>query len=206
MSFLLAFGAIGGMVYGTYLLKKETQSIVADYKTKPNLQNANMNKERLANQFCIICQRCDIKLKDGRPINDNNINVAIEYLRYQGYTETEIDQFKKQFYEELEEGKKQQLDRLKLTNKRLMYSLLNRPADNKIILRRTIYVSDLSPEERMNTLLKNRLWNRIVDNHSYVHSRNGLWQEIWTLKVPNDFFKNISKEKLYETVCKIQGV
>ena len=49
MSFLLAFGAIGGMVYGTYLLKKETQSIVADYKTKPNLQNANMNKERLAN-------------------------------------------------------------------------------------------------------------------------------------------------------------
>ncbi len=206
MSFLLAFGAIGGMVYGTYLLKKETQSIVADYKTKPNLQNANMNKERLANQFCIICQRCDIKLKDGRPINDNNINVAIEYLRYQGYTETEIDQFKKQFYEELEEGKKQQLDRLKLTNKRLMYSLLNRPADNKIILRRTIYVSDLSPEERMNTLLKNRLWNRIVDNHSYVHSRNGLWQEIWTLKVPNDFFKNISKEKLYENVCKIQGV
>ena len=165
-----------------------------------------MNKERLANQFCIICQRCDIKLKDGRPINDNNINVAIEYLRYQGYTETEIDQFKKQFYEELEEGKKQQLDRLKLTNKRLMYSLLNRPADNKIILRRTIYVSDLSPEERMNTLLKNRLWNRIVDNHSYVHSRNGLWQEIWTLKVPNDFFKNISKEKLYENVCKIQGV
>lgn len=206
MSFLLAFGAIGGMVYGTYLLKKETQSIVADYKTKPNLQNANMNKERLANQFCIICQRCDIKLKDGRPTNDNNINVAIEYLRYQGYTETEIDQFKKQFYEELEEGKKQQLDRLKLTNKRLMYSLLNRPADNKIILRRTIYVSDLSPEERMNTLLKNRLWNRIVDNHSYVHSRNGLWQEIWTLKVPNDFFKNISKEKLYENVCKIQGV
>ena len=206
MSFLLAFGAIGGMVYGTYLLKKETQSIVADYKTKPNLQNSNMNKERLANQFCIICQRCDIKLKDGRPINDNNINVAIEYLRYQGYTETEIDQFKKQFYEELEEGKKQQLDRLKLTNKRLMYSLLNRPADNKIILRRTIYVSDLSPEERMNTLLKNRLWNRIVDNHSYVHSRNGLWQEIWTLKVPNDFFKNISKEKLYENVCKIQGV
>lgn len=206
MSFLLAFGAIGGMVYGTYLLKKETQSIVADYKTKPNLQNANMNKERLTSNFCIICDRCDIKLKDGKPINDNNINVAIEYLRYQGYTETEIDQFKKQFYEELEEGKKQQLDRLKLTNKRLMYSLLNRPADNKIILRRTIYVSDLSPEERMNTLLKNRLWNRIVDNHSYVHSRNGLWQEIWTLKVPNDFFKNISKEKLYENVCKIQGV
>lgn len=206
MSFLLAFGAIGGMVYGTYLFKKEAKSIIADYKTTPNLQNANMNKESLAKNFCIICERCDIKLKDDKPINDNNINVAIEYLRYQGYTENEINQFKEQFYEELEKGKEEQLDRLKLTNKRLMYSLLNRPADNKIILRRTIYVSNLSPEERMNTLLKNRLWNRIVDNHSYVQSRNGLWQEIWTLKVPNDFFKNISKEKLYENICKIQGV
>ena len=75
-----------------------------------------------------------------------------------------------------------------------------------VILRRVIYHSTLSPQERINKLLQNDLWKQIVDHQTYIRSSNGKWEEIWTLKVPKDFFQDISKEEVYRNICKLQNV
>ena len=205
MSLLMLAGLVGSVLYSGYTIKNDIQAEMVDKKTKPTF-NHNTNQNKIRNNFKDICKRSGIKLKNGNPVNDNKINTAIEYLQYQGYTDNDIKYFKKIFNNKLKQQQSSDINIMKLKNERLKYKLQNNPANELVVLRRTVYKSCLSPQDRIDKLLENELWNKIVDHQTYIRTNNGKWEEIWTLKVPNKFFTDISKEELYKNICKLQNV
>ena len=55
--------------------------------------------------------------------------------------------------------------------------------------------------ERANKLLNNEIWSAIVDHYTYIRTNGGgKWEEIWTLKVPQVFFTDITKEELLTAI------
>lgn len=86
MGLIMFAGLVGSILYSSHVIKNDIQAEIIDKKTQSTFNMAN-NEIKLKNNFKSICKRNGIKLdKDGNPINKNKINVAIEYLKYQGYT------------------------------------------------------------------------------------------------------------------------
>lgn len=205
MGFLMLAGLVGSVLYSGYVIKNDIQAEITDKKTKPTFSQQT-NQQRIYDNFTDICKRSGIPTKMGNPINDKKLDVAIEYLQYQGYTNRDIDYFKSLFKHRVKQQQSNDRNIIRLKNKRLKYKLDNNSADEMIILRRTIYKSCLSPQDRIDKLLQNDLWSRIVHHQTYIRSNQGKWEEIWTLKVPKNFFKDISKEETYRNICILQNV
>ena len=206
MGLLMLAGLIGSALYSGYVIKNDIQAEIIDKRTKPTTIDYLNNQNQIRNNFKDICKRCNIKTKNGNPTDDSKLNVAIEYLQYQGYSDEDIKEFKKLFNYKVKSQKQSDINVLRLKNERLKYKLQNNSTTELVVLRRTVYKSCLPPQERIDKLLENDLWNKIVDHQTYIRTTTGKWEEVWTLKVPKNFFKEISKEELYKNVCKLQKV
>lgn len=206
MGLLMLAGLIGTVVYGSHIIKNDIKAEQTDYRTKPTF-DTNKNQKKIKDNFKDICRRSGIKTdRVGNPLNDTKIESAREYLRYQGYTENDIQFFTDLFNSKTQQGYDSRINVMKCKNERLKYKLQYTPSTEMVILRRTIYNSHLAPTARMEKLLENDLWSSIVDHYSYIKSGGNKWEEIWTLKVPKDFFTDIKKEELYKNVCMLQNV
>ena len=52
------------------------------------------------------------------------------------------------------------------------------------------------------TLMEDELWQKIVDNCTYIPSNNSAkYVEIWNLSVPKNFFDTTSTEEVYREIC-----
>lgn len=205
MGLLMLAGLLGSVIYSGYVIKNDIKAEITDKQTKPTF-NRQINQQKIRNNFTNICKRSGVKIKNGNPINDNKLINAIEYLQYQGYTNSDIQFFKSLFNHKLKEHKKSEKNILKLKNERLKYKIRNNTSNEIIVLRKTIYKSSLSPDKRIKQMLNNDLWRMIVHHQTYIRSNDGKWEEIWTLQVPKNFFQDISKEELYRNICKLQNV
>lgn len=205
MGLLMFLGMMGAIGYSAHIIKNDVQAEVTDYKTKPTF-NRKKNKKIINTNFKNICKRSGIKFQNGYPVSDNKIDIAIEYLQYQGYDEGSIQYFKNIFYKKYNAGQKQQKEILNNKIKQLLTKAQNKACTDIVVYRVIIYSSSLSPTERMDKILSNKLWKKIVARKSYIRSNSGKWEEIWTLKVPNDFFYGVDKDELYRNICKMQNV
>ena len=51
-------------------------------------------------------------------------------------------------------------------------------------------------------LMENELWQKIVNNWTYIPSNNSAkYVEIWNLSVPKNFFNTTSIEEVYREIC-----
>ena len=200
-------GLVGSILYSSYVIKNDIKAEWADKKTQATF-NSYENEDNIKRNFKTICKRSGIRLdRRGYPISDDRINVAVEYLRYQGYTEENIRVFTRLFKYRCGLHKTSEASVTNLKLKRLEYKLNNNPCDTMVILRKKIYSNDLPAQERIDKLLKNDLWNEIVNHYSCIQSDDGArWEEIWTLKVPKNFFSDISKDETYRCVCKKENI
>lgn len=207
MGLLMLAGLVGTVLYSGYVIKNDIQAEVTDYKTKPTF-NKETNQDIIKNNFKDICKRSGIKMDAmSNPINDKKIESAKEYLRYQGYTDSDIDFFTNLFNEKVNDGYTHKVNILKCKNERLKYKLQQYPSTEMVVFRKTIYKSSLSPDERANKLLNNEIWSAIVDHYTYIRANGGgKWEEVWTLKVPQLFFTDITKEELYKNICELEDI
>ena len=207
MGLLMLAGLIGSIAYSSHAIKNDIKAETTDYKTKPTF-NSNTNKRIISNNFNIICQRAGIKIdNNGNPLKENQCNKGVDYLKYQGYKNEDINKFKSIYQQRYKQGQLNKRKSIQERNRRLMQLWFDNNADTMVVLRKTIYKSYTSPDERMKTLLKNNLWRQIVDHHTYIKSDIiGRYEEIWTLKVPKNFFKEVDKNQLYNDICYLEGV
>lgn len=206
MGFLMLAGLIGSIAYSGHVIKNDLKAETIDYQTKPTF-DSNQNKKRIRDKFNMICKRAGIRIdKEGNPLDKDQCHKGMEYLQYQGYNNDEVEEFKNIFVQRYDRGKRNKREAITEKNKQLINYLNNNAGDELVVIRKRVYKCDTSPEERMSKLLQNNLWSKIVHHHTYIRSDVGKFEEIWTLKVPKNFFKQISKNKLYDNICYLQGV
>ena len=206
MGFLMLAGLLGSMAYSGHVIKNDLKAETIDYQTKPTF-NVNQNKKQIRDKFNMICMRAGIKTdNDDNPIHIDQCHKGMEYLQYQGYGEEEVEEFKNIYIERYDKSKKSKKEAIIKENKQLIKCLHNQTSNELVVIRKRVYKCNTSPEERMNKLLQNNLWSKIVHHHTYIRSDVGKFEEIWTLKVPKNFFKQISKNQLYDNICYLQGV
>ena len=206
MGFLMLAGLIGSIAYSGHIIKNDLKAETIDYQTKPTF-SVDSNKRKIRNKFNMICTRAGIKTdNDGNPIKISQCYKGIDYLKYQGYGAEEIEEFKTIYENKYNKGQNNKKNEIIRENKRLLSYCRNHECDTLVVLRKKIYRGD-TPEERMRSLLQNKLWQKIVHHNTYIKSDViGKYEEIWTLKVPKDFFKQIDKNKLYDNICKEQDI
>lgn len=208
MGLFMVASLLGTIAYGSHLIKNEIESTVIDSKTKVTSNNVYTNKEKIKNNFSSICRRNRIKIKNGQPIHLNECEKGMAYLRYQGYSDEEVNYFKSLF----ENKYKAQID----NQKDIIRKRFNRTKNiihytqsryNRIYIHHQIVYNCYSRDEllkRMNTLLNNSLWNEIVLSHSYVINQDNNYEEVWRLSIPND--ANIDILQLYYDVCSLENI
>lgn len=206
MGFLMLAGLIGSVVYSGHIIKNDLKAEVIDHQTKPTF-NAKSNKIRIENKFDMICKRASIKTNNkGYPIKMSQCYKGTEYLKYQGYGEEEIEHFREIYKNKYNRGQYNNKQEIIRENKRLLNYCRDNECDTLVVLRRKVYRSG-KPEKRMKDLLQNKLWKKIVHHNTYIKSDIiGQYEEVWTLKVPKDFFKQVSKNKLYDNICKEEDI
>lgn len=205
MGFLMFAGLIGSIAYSSHVIKNDIRAETIDYQTRPTF-NSSQNRKKIKTHFVRICKRAGIKLKNDCPINKDQCHKGIEYLQYQGYKNEDIEIFKDLYMRRYELSKKAKRNAIIDKNKQLLNYCRNHESNELVVLRKRIYKCDTSPDERMNKLLNNNLWRKIVDHHTYIRSDIGKFEEIWTLKVPKDFFKQINKNDLYDNICYLEDI
>ena len=201
-----------GFVAGLYAvneLRKEVKYECIDKAMEKKSTNLSMNKDKIRLNFDRICKRSGIKIRNGQPTSLEKLSIAEEYLKMEGYNKEEINYFVnlcKRKYNNYTRTKENEKNK---RVKRLLKKYENANTDYEIIVyRKSIFNSNgQTPEERMQQLMHNELWSTIVENYSYIRGGAGVkFEEIWTFKVPKEFFKGVNKDKLYKDVCSIEGV
>ena len=108
-------------------------------------------------------------------------------------------------------------DKSRINNKHSQLKRFLNTSNQEYVLytfRRDYYGSQ-DAQSRMNRIMENSLWSRIVDNYTYIRSGNSAkYTEVWNFRVPADFFKGIgylnngktTPSELYNEVCWIQGL
>ena len=218
---LASLGLMLGGIYGAYIIKRDLDCYTADIVTKRKDNNTLHNKDRVTRNFKYICKRAGIKTdRQGRPMSKERLDIAIEYLQYQGYTQDEIRHFEDFFMRKwrkyhtettidpLDRNNPKSASNRRIDNLLEKYNDAPKSSFELVIFRNPVFTSNLSAEDRMNKLLENRLWGKIVDHHSYIRGGSGVkFEEIWTLKIPKSFFLGDNhKRKIYNDVCLLQNI
>ena len=107
MGFLMLAGMIGSILYSGHAVKEEFKAECIDNAMKPTF-DSDKNEEKIRNRFNYICKRCRISTdKYGNPYSTDKLNVAIEYLKLQGYSPSNIEYFKRYFKGRVKDHKNQ---------------------------------------------------------------------------------------------------
>lgn len=207
MGFLMLAGLVGSVLYSSYCVKNDLQAITTDNKIKPTF-NQQDNKEKIRKNFVSICKRCKVKLDaNNNPYKESDYKICVEYLKYQGYDDTSINYFITTFKEKANNRRTNKLYQINLKHSQLKQKYDNNIRNNDIFVTfKKHHYNHEEPITRMNTIMENDLWRTIVHHHTYVNDGMGQYCEVWSLKVPNNFFSNYKIEDLYKEVCWIQNI
>lgn len=210
MGLLLLMGMIGSITYGTYCVKKDIQTTAIDKTIQPTL-NQTDDKTLVYNYFDRICERSGIKLSEQKnPLILNQCHKGMEYLQYQGFNNQTVNDFKEIYIKKFESEQQEQKETIIKKHNALLNKAKNELKNTLIVFRKEHYGVD-EPKERMERIMKNELWKEIVSNYTYIRGNGkASFCEVWTLNVPQDFFKDNffddEKHQLYKEVCWLENI
>ena len=205
-------GMIGTPIIAGKMLKKDFRSHTVDSVVKPCIQyspigNTIKNKKTIERNFLNICKRCEMTInKQGELLDIRECKIGEEYLMYQGFDEESIEYFKELFNENIEWGEYRQRTEIKEKHEKYLEMLESDPQDWEVIVYRKNYYGNEEINYRLNKLMENELWGKIVpDKPKYIKGEGtAKYMELHVIKAPKPIINDLNN--IYKEVCWLQGL
>lgn len=205
-------GMIGTPIIAGKMLKKDFRSHTVDSVVKPCIQyspigNTIKNKKTIERNFLNICKRCEMTInKQGELLDIRECKIGEEYLMYQGFDEESIEYFKELFNENIEWGEYRQRTEIKEKHEKYLEMLESDPQDWEVIVYRKNYYGNEEINYRLNKLMENELWGKIVsDKPRYIDGEGtAKYMELHVAKAPKPIINDLNN--IYKEVCWLQGL
>ena len=205
-------GMIGTPIIAGKMLKKDFRSHTVDSVVKPCIQyspigNTIKNKKTIERNFLNICKRCEMTInKQGELLDIRECKIGEEYLMYQGFDEESIEYFKELFNENIEWGEYRQRTEIKEKHEKYLEMLESDPQDWEVIVYRKNYYGNEEINYRLNKLMENELWGKIVpDKPRYIDGEvTAKYMELHVIKAPKPIINDLNN--IYKEVCWLQGL
>lgn len=205
-------GMIGTPIIAGKMLKKDFRSHTVDSVVKPCIQyspigNTIKNKKTIERNFLNICKRCEMTInKQDELLDIRECKIGEEYLMYQGFDEESIEYFKELFTENMEMGKSRQRREIKEKHQQYLEMLESDPQDWEVIVYRKNYYGNEEINYRLNKLMENELWGKIVpDKPRYIDGEGtAKYMELHVIKAPKPIINDLNN--IYKEVCWLQGL
>lgn len=176
---MLGIFALAGMIatpiIGGKMIKKDITSYTVDSLVKPCTQynpisNTIKNKKTIEREFLNICKRCEMTInKQDELLDIRECKIGEEYLMYQGFDEESIEYFKELFNENMEMGKYRQIREIEEKHQQYLEMLESDPQNWEVIVYRKNYYGNEEINYRLNKLMENELWGKIVPPKTTVY-------------------------------------
>ena len=205
-------GMIGTPIIAGKMLKKDFRSHTVDSVVKPCIQyspigNTIKNKKTIERNFLNICKRCEMTInKQGELLDIRECKIGEEYLMYQGFDEESIEYFKELFNENMEMGEYRQRREIREKHEKYLEMLESDPQDWEVIVYRKNYYGNEEINYRLNKLMENELWGKIVpDKPRYIDGEGtAKYMELHVIKAPKPIINDLNN--IYKEVCWLQGL
>ena len=205
-------GMIGTPIIAGKMLKKDFRSHTVDSVVKPCIQyspigNTIKNKKTIERNFLNICKRCEMTInKQDELLDIRECKIGEEYLMYQGFDEESIEYFKELFNENMEMGKYRQIREIEEKHQQYLEMLESDPQNWEVIVYRKNYYGNEEINYRLNKLMENELWGKIVpDKPRYIDGEGtSKYMELHVIKAPKPIINDLNN--IYKEVCWLQGL
>lgn len=205
-------GMIGAPIMAGKILKKDINNHTVDSLVKPCTQynpisNTIKNKKTIEREFLNICKRCEMTInKQDELLDIRECKIGEEYLMYQGFDEESIEYFKELFNKNIRRGKSRQRTEIKEKHQQYLEMLESDPQDWEVIVYRKNYYGNEEINYRLNKLMKNELWEKLVSNKPRYITGEGTakYMELHVIKAPKPIIKDLNN--IYKEVCWLQGL
>lgn len=130
--------------------------------------------------------------------------IGEEYLMYQGFDEESIEYFKELFNENIEWGEYRQRTEIKEKHEKYLEMLESDPQDWEVTMYRRNYYGNEQIDYRINKLMENELWKKIVPNKPRYIDGEGTakYMELHFIKAPKPIINDLNN--IYKEVCWLQ--
>lgn len=205
-------GIIATPILGGKILKKDMSNHTVDSLVKPCTQhnpisNTIKNKKTIEREFLNICKRCDMTInKQDELLDERECKIGEEYLMYQGFDEESIEYFKELFNENMEWGEYRQRTEIKEKHQQYLEMLESDPQDWEVIVYRKNYYGNEDINYRLNKLMRNELWGKLVPQKPQYITGEGTakYMELHVIKAPKPIINDLNN--IYKEVCWLQGL
>lgn len=205
-------GMIGTPIIAGKILKKDFRNHTVDSVVKPCIQyspigNTIKNKKTIERNFLNICKRCEMTInKQDELLDIRECKIGEEYLMYQGFDEESIEYFKELFNENMEWGEYRQRTEIKEKHEKYLEMLKSDPQDWETTVYRKNYYGNEQIDYRINKLIENELWGKIVsDKPRYIDGEGtAKYMELHVAKAPKPIINDLNN--IYKEVCWLQGL
>lgn len=213
---MLGIFALAGMIatpiMAGKMIKKDITDHTVDSVVKPCTQyssigNTIKNKKTIERNFLNICKRCEMTInKQDELLDIRECKIGEEYLMYQGFDEESIEYFKELFNENIEWGEYRQRTEIKEKHEKYLEMLESDPQDWEVIVYRKNYYGNEEINYRLNKLMENELWGKIVsDKPRYIDGEGtAKYMELHVAKAPKPIINDLNN--IYKEVCWLQGL
>lgn len=205
-------GMIGTPIIAGKMLKKDITNHTVDSVVQPCTQyspigNTIKNKKTIERNFLNICKRCEMTInKQDELLDERECKIGEEYLMYQGFDEESIEYFKELFTENMEMGKSRQRIEIKEKHEKYLEMLESHPQDWEATIYRKNYYGNEQIDYRLNKLMENELWGKIVTiKPRYIRGEGtAKYMELHNIKAPKPIINDLNN--IYKEVCWLQGL
>lgn len=205
-------GMIGTPIIAGKMLKKDFKNHTVDSVVKPCIQyspigNTIKNKKTIERNFLNICKRCEMTInKQDELLDIRECKIGEEYLMYQGFDEESIEYFKELFNKNIRRGKSRQRIEIKEKHEKYLEMLKSDPQDWDTTVYRKNYYGNEQIDYRINKLMENELWGKIVcDKPRYIDGEGtAKYMELHVAKAPKPIINDLNN--IYKEVCWLQGL
>lgn len=203
-------GMIGTPIIAGKILKKDISNHTVDSLVQPCTQynpisNTIKNKKTIEREFLNICKRCQMTInKQNELLDIRECKIGEEYLMYQGFDEESIEYFKELFIENMEMGESRQRREIREKHEKYLEMLESDPQNWEATVYRKNYYGNEEINYRLNKLMENELWGKIVyDKPSYIKGQGiAKYMELHVIKAPKPIIKDLNN--IYKEVCWLQ--
>lgn len=205
-------GMIGTPIIAGKMLKKDFRNHTVDSVVKPCIQyspigNTIKNKKTIERNFLNICKRCEMTInKQDELLDIREYKIGEEYLMYQGFDEESVEYFKELFNENMEMGESRQRREIREKHEKYLEMLESDPQDWEVTMYRKNYYGNEQIDYRINKLMENELWKKIVPNKPRYIDGEGTakYMELHFIKAPKPIINDLNN--IYKEVCWLQGL
>ena len=205
-------GMIGTPIIAGKMLKKDITNHTVDSLVKPCTQynpisNTIKNKKTIEREFLNICKRCEMTInKQDELLDIRECKIGEEYLMYQGFDEESIEYFKELFDKNIRRGRSRQRIEIKEKHQQYLEMLESDSQDWKTTIYRKNYYGNEEINYRLNKLMENELWGKIVFSKPRYIDGEGTakYMELHVIKAPKPIINDLNN--IYKEVCWLQGL